>query len=65
MTLEILTHVLRAGNAKTKAVPSNIFVSRKLDLEKPTRQSGKKKRGHEKKRTVKSYRKTVTLLNSI
>ncbi len=32
-----------------KAVPNYIFVSRKLDVEKPTRQPGKKKRGHEKK----------------
>ena len=32
-----------------KAVPNYIFVSHKLDLEKPTRQPGKKKRDHEKK----------------
>ncbi len=34
-----------------QAVPNYIFVSRKRDLEKPIRQPGKKKRGHEKKRT--------------
>ena len=44
-----------------KAVPSYIFVSRKLDLEKPTRQSGKKNEAMKKKRTVKSYRKTYII----
>ena len=39
-----------------KAVPSNIFVSRKVDVKKTTRQSGRKKQTPEKnKKRLKQY----------